>query len=358
MNKLWILVKNNFKMIFRKKAMLVVIVLSALLVIAALANAFHTLLDRHEDAGRFKLGYSMSENSLYSQMEKLLTDGFKEQGIETEKYSDKTAEELIKSGQVDVFVEFGDADYRIYGNEKKEIQSRVVQYVLFRTDVDMEAMMTGENGKITLKSEELKTIKTAEAENYYGLIEIIYFASLSSLILCFIFQTERKSNIGIRFRVGKAGAATRYFGKLIACVITSVLFQIIIETLLVTSVFDVKLGKPHVSLLLMVLEVIAFASFGLLFFIMFDNMAVSIGLLFMTNWFLGFIGGSFETYMYSSLPHKVRNFSPLYYLNRAIVELSANGSSEYVIPCVICMLSMTAVCVPLGILLTAKKREV
>ena len=49
MSRIWIITKNNLKLIFRNKSMPILVVLGTILVVAAVANAFLTRLD---NAGR------------------------------------------------------------------------------------------------------------------------------------------------------------------------------------------------------------------------------------------------------------------------------------------------------------------
>ena len=46
MGKLGIIIKNNLKLMVRNKVMIFAAVISTVLVVAALSNAFHTLLDQ------------------------------------------------------------------------------------------------------------------------------------------------------------------------------------------------------------------------------------------------------------------------------------------------------------------------
>ena len=59
---------------------------------------------------------------------------------------------------------------------------------------------------------------------------------------------------------------------------------------------------------------------------------------------MGFFGGSFETYMFSNWPDSVKNLSPIYHANRALVENSCMGHSSYTGSCIIYMLAITIVC--------------
>ncbi len=357
MNKLLVIIKNYLKLIFRNKVMIIVVPIATVLVVAALANAFHTLLDTNDDISDFKMGYEMSEDSKYAFVEDIMMTSFEDQGVETVEFEHGDPEDLISNGSVDVYVAFEKDSYHIYGDEKKELQTRVVQYVLFNVDKRMETMFTGDSTS-DVKISSLETIKTSEAENYYGIIEIVYFLSLCTVFLSFIFQTERQNSIGIRFRVGNAGTFTRYMSKFISCFVIAVLIQVILVSCVVLLLFDVTMGNPAVFFGILILTAIAFTAYGLVFFLLFKNMAVSIGLLFMTLWFAGFVGGTFETYMYSVFTESIKRLSPLYFVNRTLVETSVNGSSSYLMPCIAVLSALTVVCMLLGIFITSRKKEV
>lgn len=357
MNKLLVIIKNYLKLIFRNKVMIIVVPIATVLVVAALANAFHTLLDINDDVADFKMGYEMSEDSKYAFVENIMMSSFEEQGVEAVEYEHGDPEDLISNGSVDVYVTFDRDSYHIYGDDKKEFQVRIVQYVLFNVDKSMDTMFTdSSSNNVSISS--LETIKTSEAENYYGIIEIVYFLSLCTVFLSFIFQTERQSNIGIRFRVGNVGSFTRYMSKYISCLVVAIIIQVILVSGFVLALFDVTMGNPVVFFGILILTAIAFTAFGMVFFLLFNNMAVSIGLLFMTLWFAGFVGGTFETYMYTVITEPIKRLSPLYYVNRTLVETSVNGSSSYLGPCVVVLSVMTVVSMLLGIFITSRKKEV
>ena len=122
--------------------------------------------------------------------------------------------------------------------------------------------------------------------------------------------------------------------------------------------FDIKLDHPVLSVAIMMFTTLAFIAFGMLFFIIFRNTAASIGLLFVVIWFWGYVGGCFETYMLSSVSQTVKQMSPLYFVNRTLVELSVNGSSDYLMPCITVLTLMTVISIGLGMFITAKKKEV
>jgi len=354
MSKIWIITKNYLKLIFRTKAMLIITILGTLLVVAAVSSAFRTLLDKAEQETDFSVGYEMQDDSKYKIVESAWTEGLAKENITVKNFSKADPEKIVKDGEADVFVVFGKDGYRIVGSDKKEMDTRIVQYVLYNMDM----MMNGSVNQFAFPERSLPTEPRSTSENYYSIVEIEYFMSICSIFLCMIYYTERKNNILTRFRTGSAGSPTRYFGKLFSCVLTSWLVQVLIMVGLVSLLFDVQFGKPMVSIGILLLATVAYASFGMVFFELFENSAVSIGLMFTALWFAGYLGGSFESYMYSSFSENIKRLSPTYYVNRSLVELSVKGSSDYLLPCVGVMLLMIVVCVSLGLIITAKKKEV
>lgn len=357
MNKLGILIKNNLKLIFRNKVMIFLIIASTVLVVAALSNAFHTLLDQAEKSGEFRVGYQLTEDSSFLMYEEMLLSSLESEGISCQKFHGETPSEIVKEGQVEVFIDFSGDDYHIYGGGKNEGQVRSIQFAMFLVTESARAALSGGTSAFQPEVSELPALKTVGAQDYYSMIEIIYFLSLCVIFLSIIIQAERGNHIQSRFRACNAGSAVLYFGKLISCVLVAWLTQIVITGGLVTVLFDVHWGKPWIIFPLLALEAAAFAAFGMVFFLLFRNMATAIALLFMFLWFSGFVGGTFETYMYSSVPDSIKELSPLYYLNRTIVEYSAMGESRYLLPCVLYMAAILLVCVPLGIFLTGRRKE-
>lgn len=161
----------------------------------------------------------------------------------------------------------------------------------------------------------------------------------------------------MRFCVGGVGRVGLYFGKLIPCVISSIVVIVIISGTIVTVLFDVSWGNIPVAFGLMSLQALAFTTFGMVLFLLFDNVVVAIGSLFMPVFFMGLVGGTFESYMYSSFSEEVKRLSPLYHVNRTLCEYSVSGHSDYLLSAVAYLTAITVVSVLLGILLTGRKER-
>lgn len=358
MYKIWIMTKNNLKLLWRRKAVLFISLIGMIITTAAVANAFHTLLDKAEDAQGFKLGYEISQGSKYEMVIDTLMDELEKEDIVTQKYSSADAEGLIESGEQDVFVIFEKDSYKIIGSEKKSVETRIIQYALFNVDRNMNAYMNGGLKTIELNESELPTTKTPDAENYYCHAFLCCFLSISPIFLSVIFYEDRKSGIWLRYKTGKAGSISLYLGKHLASFITSMITFPLLGTLAFCLLFDMKPCNILIYGGLFFLAGLGFTSFGMLFFIFFKQPAVSIGSMFMILWFASYFGGVYETYIYSSIPENIKRLSPIYYLNRSLIEMSVNGKSDYVIPCVIIMIAMTVVFSAMGIVATRLKKEV
>lgn len=85
------------------------------------------------------------------------------------------------------------------------------------------------------------------------------------------------------------------------------------------------------------------------------NPVITNVIIFISGFFMGFIGGSFQTYMYNFVSESIAKISPLYYLNRTLVEFTTKGYSDYTIRAILYMLVLTAAGLIIGTI--AQSRE-
>ena len=111
------------------------------------------------------------------------------------------------------------------------------------------------------------------------------------------------------------------------------------------------------SAFILFLVSMASSAFGILLFQLFDNVAVSIVCGFVIIWILGFFAGSFQTYMYAGLPQKLVELSPIYYINRTLVEFSTMGQSDYTVRCIAILIGIILLFSLAGALLMNRKLE-
>ena len=118
---------------------------------------------------------------------------------------------------------------------------------------------------------------------------------------------------------------------------------------------SVSITRKRLSIILKVIVVLSAAAataFGLMFYNITSNVAVTIIAVFASVWVAGFFGGSFETYMFSSHSQMLKEISPIYHINRALTELSCMGHSSYtnsaVVYCIVIMIVSACIAVTAG----------
>lgn len=359
------IIKNNFKLMLRNKMVLLMMIVAPILVIAALASAFHGLLSNSYTTENFTIGYYFEENSPFAQMEDAFLKVMKEQNIATEKYSSNEMEYAVTKGRVDIFLYCSEDSCEIGAGDTDSIQAKICEYTMQQfikeyqlSIANMERVMTGgqELKKVSILSKALPYTRTAEAKDYYGIIEIIYFMWCGLIFLTAVVQSERRNHIQKRFVISPASGITLYLGKFIPCELISVA-SLTISALAATLLFDIRWGNIPGTIAILFLVSLAATAFGIVLLYLVKNLSVSVILLFGIVWIAGFIGGSFETYMYSTNTEAVKRLSPLYYANRTIVEYSTMGHSDYTGGCILYMLGILLVCLIFGAFLMNRRME-
>ena len=112
------LIKNNFKIISRNPINILVLTLAPIIVSAVLISAFSAMMEKYEEVGDFKVGYSCDQEETTA----LVIDGLKgiaaEQGISFTEYTGIKAEEAVEDNKLAGFVEIGKDSYTVYKTER------------------------------------------------------------------------------------------------------------------------------------------------------------------------------------------------------------------------------------------------
>lgn len=359
------MIKNNLKLMLRNKMVLVMMLVAPILVIAALTSAFHDLLSTGYDKSHITVGYYFEEDSLLYPLKDTFEEGFSTEDITLRAYGENAMEDAIKEEDVDVFI-YCDKDHCILGgSDVEDVSFRVCQYTMHRfaqefslASLSMEKMMV-EGTDITpvkIKTASLPYMKTASAEDYYGIIEIIYFLWCGMLFLTSVISSERKNRIQSRYAISPTSAWRVYLGKFIPCCMISFIFTAI-SGVVATLLFDIHWGNLPATIGILALTLLTGTAFGILLVYLFSNIAAAVVTLFSAVWLMGFVGGSFETYMFANYPESIKLLSPIYHVNRTLVEYSTMGQSDYARGCVIYLSAWFMICVLLGSILMKRRTE-
>ncbi len=349
------LIKNNFKLMLRNKWIITVMILGPVLVTMVLSSAFQELLRSYEGVDEFQAGYRVEAGSVMENSILVMKNAGKEAGIIFTEYPEGEPKELMENNELAGFVEFHRDTYTVYESDDYVTEGIILEYFLNRCmseglDLTLQAaglpmQNVGEQGTedIEFPRQRLDYMPAIDAVDYYGIIEIVYFTWLSVIFAAEVLTEEKKNGIGHRFQVISLSNFKLYLSKWIPITLATTI-GIGIAVVVTMLLFDIHWGNIFLSAAVMMLLIMASASFGLMLYYFFKNLAVTVVVLFTLVWIMGFLGGSFETYMYSSTSDILKNVSPIYHVNRALVEYSCMGHSMYTKSCMLYLLAVIVGC--------------
>lgn len=324
-------------------------ILSPILVIAILSSAFSDLMRSYEAAGDFAVGYRIETDSIFADNMGSVKEAGREAGITFLEYPEGEPKELIENNDLAGFVVFGDENYTIYETADFEAEGIVLEYFLnrvMRESVNqvLQAMApASETEAVELPVETLDYMPAIDSADYYGIIYIVYFCWCGIVCAANVLNSEKKYGIQRKYQVTAISGLKMYLAKWIPTVLI-VFAAMGITTIITILLLDINWGNALISACLVLLSVMASSAFGLMLYYISNNLAVTIIVLFTSVWFMGFVGGSFETYMFSNWSEWVKSLSPLYHTNRALVENACMGSSNYTGSSIIYLLLITVAC--------------
>lgn len=367
----FVLIKNNLKLMLRSKWILFMMSILPLITIALLSNAFKDMLDTDYEIEEFQVAFRVNEKSIYKEFLPELVNICKENKVILEEYPGGDITKLLQSETVAVFVEIKDDSYLVYQSNDKKAEASIVESIFYgffyqinetRTLLSYGATEGQEMPVLDsqvinfVKSETLVTDPVPSSIDYYGIIYILYFAWCGMISLVAVISSERRCAIPRRMRVSHMSKFNYYIGKLVPCTL-AIFIEVCVAWVLSILLFDIHWGNIAISTLVIFLISLAASAFGIVLFQLFNNVAVSIVLGFVIIWVAGFFGGSFQTYMYANLPQKLVDLSPLYYINRSMVEYSTKGSSDYLGTCIAYLLGFIGICSVLGVVIMNIRKE-
>lgn len=364
-----ILIKNNLKLMFRSKWILVLMIILPLITIALLSNAFKDMMETNKKIPEFKVGYSISENSKYKDLLPGLKKVFENNNATLNQYPDGDSRNLLQSKTVDVFVAITDDSYELYQSNEKKTEAAVTDSILsgFFYQINEMITLTSYQAKHGIAKapaissakvihEVLNTNPVPSSTDYYGIIYIVYFAWCGMISLTAVISSERKSAIPKRMQVSHMSKINYYIGKFIPCIM-AVFLEVCAAWILSVLLYDIHWGNIGASIGIVFLISMAASAFGMVLFQLFSNAAISIVVGFIMIWIAGFFGGSFQTYIYAQLPQYLVDLSPLYYVNRTLVEFSTMGHSDYTGRCIAYLSGIIVLCGIIGILMMNRRME-
>lgn len=320
------LIKNYLKMMLRSASNILMYILAPTVVAAVLTSAFTTLMDTYRAPSSFEVGYRLDEGSVFENGMDTLKEILKDKGVTMTEFSGGDPEELMNRMELSAFVEFGENEYLLYKDRDARIEGQTLEYIIGEV---CDSMLPHFSETPAIKVETPFFVPAVNSTDYYGIIEIAYFAWCSIICGAVVFTAEKKYRIGRRFAMSGVSELKLYISRLVPIII-AVSIGLALSAAVGILFFDVHWGNAFISALVVLMMIFAATSFELVIYNATSSMVATVVISFAVVWFMGFFGGSFETYMFSSAPQILKDLSPIYYGNRALVELSCMGRSDYV----------------------------
>lgn len=343
------LIKNNFKLMFRNTWSVAVMLLGPILVIATLSSAFSELMKSYEGVDEFAVGYRIQEaDDAIIEATKIAGE---EAGILFYEYREGEIKDVMEKNELAGFVEFSKDSFIVYKSADYEVEGITLEYFMnkvMNTGINA-SLQLQEQSDIVLPVEQLEYMPAIDSVDYYGIIQIVYFCWCGMICATGVLSNEKKYRIVRRFQVSNLSESQNFFGKFIPIVLT-VTGGMAIVTAITVLLFDIHWGNPLISMVIVFLMIVAGTALGMMLYNISGSLVITIILQFTIVWFMGFFGGSFETYMFSSTSDTLKRLSPIYHANRALVELSCMGKSGYVASAMIYALAITVICSIIAIL--------
>ena len=392
------LIKNNLKILFRYLYNPVVFILAPLGVMVVLSSAFSQLLKKYEAPEEMKVGYRMEAAGIFASYLDELVEAGKEADIHFVSCPEGEPAELMEKNDLGAFVVFKDDAYQIYQSEDHLVEGMaaacmihtfVEQFKLYNIGMTATMVENGitaaglESGMSTdqmsseqmsseqisseqMSSEQISTklmspeqmspkedefytketlpyLPDMDAMDYYGKIETVYFGWCAIVCAAPLLISEKKNKFHLKFHVADIPGWKMYLAKYIPTVLF-VCISCYITVLLSAVLLEVKWGINIESFLVLTTMLMAAPALGYMFYSLTNSTVLSLGMTAGIVWFAGFFGGSFETYILSNHPMSVKLMDPIYHGNRALVELSCLGHSDYTVSSILFRCGMVVVC--------------
>lgn len=323
--------------------------LGPVLVIVVLSSAFSELMKSYEGVEEFAAGYRQQGQQMSEEQAEQLKRAGKEAGIHFYEYPEGDIQEIVEKNELAGFVELTKDTYVVYTNTDHETEGIALQYFMNKLMRAAGGVMQQTQERITLPEEELAYMPAINARDYYGIIEIVYFCWCGMICATGVLSDEKKYGIGRRLAVSGMSEWKEYLGRYIPVTLTTAAGMAAAAGITIL-LYDIHWGKPLLSVFIVFVMILAGTALGMMLYNISDSLVITIIVQFTLVWIMGFLGGSFETYMFSSTPEALKNISPIYHINRALVELSCMGESSYTAGAIWYSLAITVICSAVAVL--------
>ena len=377
------LIKNNAKLMGRSWLNVLLFAFCPVIVSAVLISAFSDLMENYKERGEMHCGYSIETGSIWEDAEEALKIAGAQTDIIFTRFDSEEPEKIISKNDLSGFVKLEKGNYKIYRVSDQPTQGAALEYFMSvfcdemtdekiasvkpdspATDTPApdesakEAQLLGADPyeNIKLNVEHPSFLKAVDSKAYYGIVFVLYYSWCAIICASGLLSSEKKYGIRRRYIVSALNDTQLYLGKFLPLAIV-VCLGTIGAALINTLCFGTSWGNLLMAAALFLVMTAASSALGLMFQSITDNMIITVILTFTLVWFMGFFGGSFETYMFSSQPEFLKQLSPIYHCNRAMIEQASSGRYVYFISALLYCAGIAIVCSLISIAANSIRRR-
>lgn len=363
----WGLIKNNLKLMLRSKWILFLMIIMPLLTMGILSSVFDEYLGGDFDVDEIEAWYVLEEQVLPDSIWQVFVGACEENKIYLKEYMNHDYQELLEKDEVDLFILINEKEINLYFTDEKELKAMIIGSVIstFQQEtygniilaehLSSNSIQATQENVTKVNATKVAVDPVPSAMDYYGIIYVIYFAWCGMASLAMVISSERKNKIESRLQISPASKFSLYLGKMIPCFLATAI-EVTVTLILSILLFDVHWGRMWASAGVLLLMCITISAVGVFLAYLFRSIVSSIMVVYLGLMVMGFLGGSFATYMYG-MPESMARWSFIYYLNRTLVEFSTMGKSDYLRDGILYLTAMSFASILIGMLLMRRERQ-
>ena len=316
----WLILKKELKAFFTSKGNLVFMILLPVLLISIFSFALGSYIQG--DYGTFTDGkvlyYTESPNEQFFEITEQITSSTGVLFVETN--DPQQAKELVDSSGAYGFVTVSESGFDYYRSSFNEPEGGKIVRSLF---VQLAEGQEETTDTVSVRRTVLEVSKP-ESKSYYTFSALAFSLLFMGLLIAHSVYDEKALDTIVRIKLSKSGVGRMMLSK----VLTGVLCgcgQVAVAFLFSTLVLGVEWGEqlPWMLLILLMLALYS-ATFGAIVGMLSKNKSMCQSTVLMVSMLCGYLGGSITPlYLLENIPvlNWLVKISPLYWTNRAMINL-------------------------------------
>lgn len=351
---LWILVKNQLKLVLRDPLCIVFGVVFPLLLMSSTSIYLKDSLMSEIRLGQVKVGYTVTCPT-DEQLQKLL-EALKQEEIEAVAMTLPEGKEGIAVGHLAGYFEWDESMKVLYLPEAMTDQSVYLKDALLIIHQGMKIETIKKQQEKLINHRTVDAPSPTAAKDYYGIIELASCLWVGAYFAGKIASCEKKDGVLIRIEATAISTYTIYFSRMLVTLCTQLLLQGSV-LMIGTIALNIQWGIYGGHLLgLMLIELLTAVSVNttLSFCLPNEWSFVLIAWLF---WIVeGFLGGAYQNLWHNFIGIKWQKGALLYGINRSLVDIRSIGISDFLMPTLIKLVALTVVSMMVGICWIQRRR--